>query len=295
MPCFASLLSSPRLIMPLLLAGLLLTAGQLRAGAAAPLTLRYSPPDWPAPLYADLYRPDSAEPVPVVLVIHGGGWSGGARDDGYVRGICRHLAGRGLAALSVSYRLAPGARFPAQLDDLAEAVAWLRREGGGLGLDTRAIGLWGYSAGAHLASLMSMRAQALPVAGVVAGGTPADLRVWPDSPMVLDLLGQRRDQAPELWAAASPVSQAGTDTPPHFLYHGRLDTLVAHDQAESLRQALLAAGVPVTLRTHWLQGHVLAAIAPGRTLSEASTFLRARLAAPASAMPRPGHDGRLAP
>ena len=126
-----------------------------------------------------------------------------------------------------------------------QAVAWLRREGGGLGLDTRAIGLWGYSAGAHLASLMSMRAQALPVAGVVAGGTPADLRVWPDSPMVLDLLGQRRDQAPALWAAASPVSQAGTGTPPHFLYHGRLDTLVAYDQAESLRQALLAAGIVV--------------------------------------------------
>ena len=66
-------------------------------------------------------------------------------------------------------------------------------------------------------------------------------------------------------------------------------------QAMFHNAAFLAAGVPVTLRTHWLQGHVLAAIAPGRTLGEASTFLRARLAAPASAMPRSGHDGRLAP
>ena len=78
-------------------------------------------------------------------------------------------------------------------------MAWLRREGPGLGLDTRAIGVWGYSAGAHLASLMSMQPQALPVAAVVAGGTPADLRLWPDSPMVLGLLGllgfARRRQA----------------------------------------------------------------------------------------------------
>lgn len=269
----------------LLLACLLTLTGQARADV--PVTLRYSPPDWPAPLMADLYRPAGGGPVPVVLVIHGGGWRSGARDDGYVRRICRYLAGHGLAALSVSYRLAPDARFPAQLDDLAEAVAWLRREGPGLGLDTRAIGVWGYSAGAHLASLMSMQPQALPVAAVVAGGTPADLRLWPDSPMVLGLLGQRLEQAPGLWAAASPASRAGPGTPPHFLYHGRLDRLVGHDQATRLQQALQAAGVPVQLRTHWLQGHVLAAILPGSTLRDATRFLQARLSGPAPAVPQP--------
>lgn len=91
---------------------------------AVPQTVRYSSSDWPGPLAADIYRPRvSAESAgqralaPTVLLIHGGGWNSGTRDAGYVKQIAKHLQARGYAAVAVSYRLAPEARFPAQLND----------------------------------------------------------------------------------------------------------------------------------------------------------------------------------
>lgn len=266
------------LFLPLALLCMALAAGfAIAREQAMPETYRYTPDGWPQPLLADLYRPAGVQRPPVVVVIHGGGWTRGARDEGYVRLICRQLTRQGFAALSVDYRLAPAARFPAQLDDLAQLLRWLSAEGGRLGLDTGAVGVWGYSAGAHLASLMSMQPQALPILAVVAGGTPADLRVWPDSPYVNALLGQPRDQAPALWAEASPVVRATATTPPHFLYHGRLDTLVEYDQMHRLADALSAVGVPVRTSTRWLYGHTLSAILPGGSFDEATDFMRAQL------------------
>lgn len=245
-----------------------------------PVSYRYTPDNWPEPLSADLYRPRDIARPPVVLVIHGGGWVKGSRDEGYVVSICQYLASHGMAALSVSYRLAPQSRFPAQLDDLAEALRWLAREGGALDLDTRRVGVWGYSAGAHLASLLSEQPQALPVAAVVAGGLPAELRVWPDSAMVLALLGQPRDSAPVLWTQASPVARVTPQTPPHFLYHGRLDRLVPYDQALMMQSALNHAGVPVTLYSRSYYGHILTALLPGETFEAATDFLHHYLPSP---------------
>lgn len=243
-----------------------------------PETLRYSSAHWPTPLSADIYRPANVALAPTVLVIHGGGWNSGTRDAGYVKQICEHLQRSGYAAFAVSYRLAPEARFPAQLADMSEAIRWLKTHGAEHGLATDQIAVWGYSAGAHLASLISTQPQALPIVAVIAGGTPAELRVWPKSPMVKDLLGQARDEAPELWAEASPVAQVNADTPPHFLYHGRLDTLVAYSQAEKLKTALEAVGVPVTLYTRWLYGHIFSAIFPGGSFDAATDFLATYLA-----------------
>lgn len=271
--------ASPRQYLILLVCLWASASGAVFAAEGAPVTLtyRYTPESWPAALSADLYRPAGVERPTVVLVIHGGGWINGSRQEGYIRAICRHLVSQGFAALAVDYRKAPTHRFPAQLDDLAEVLRWLQRAGPGLDLDTRQVGVWGYSAGAHLASLISTRPQAVPIAAVVAGGTPADLRVWPDSPYVKALLGQSRDAAPALWAQASPVTQVNAATPSHFLYHGRLDTLVGHDQMLRLEAALKAASVPVTVVTRWFYGHMLTAVLPGSSHDQASDFLRARL------------------
>ncbi|MEO6698152.1 MAG: alpha/beta hydrolase [Paraperlucidibaca sp.] len=250
---------------------------------ALPETVRYSSADWPAALGADIYHPNTSGLAPTVLVIHGGGWNAGTRDAGYVKSICGHLQRNGYAAVAVSYRLAPEARFPAQLNDMSEAVRWLAAHGAEHGLDTNTIAVWGYSAGAHLASLMSTQPQALPIVAVIAGGTPADLRDWPKSAMVLDLLGKSRDDAPELWTEASPIAQVNGHTPPHFLYHGRLDTLVEYSQAERLKAALEAVNVPVELYTRWLYGHFSTALFPGSSFTAATHFLAPYLASKAAA------------
>ena len=118
-----------------------------------------------------------------------------------------------------------------------------------------------------------MTKEALPVRAVVAGGTPADLQVWPRSPMVHALIGQGLDEAPAIWAKASPVTQVSSNTPPHFLYHGRWDTLVSFDQALKLEAALKEQGVPVQLVARPVYGHLLTAALPGNSYQQATAFL----------------------
>jgi acetyl esterase/lipase len=85
----------------------------------------YSEPDWPQSLRADLYLPQKRGPLPVVLVIHGGGWAGRSRDD--MSAISLDLVHRGYAVMNLDYRFAPQYTFPAQLEDLQQARRWLSK------------------------------------------------------------------------------------------------------------------------------------------------------------------------
>jgi acetyl esterase/lipase len=107
------------------------------------------------PLLADLYRPATEQAPPVVLYVHGGGFAVGSRSDG-AEGRLAALAAHGVAVLSVDYRLAPAAHFPAQLHDVKAAVRWVRGCAPSLGVDGGQVGVWGASAGALLASLVGL-------------------------------------------------------------------------------------------------------------------------------------------
>lgn len=239
--------------------------------------ITYTPPGWPAALQADLYRPDGPGPFPVVLMVHGGGWRSGSRDEFYITNLCKGLVDAGYACFSASYRLAPAARYPAPLDDLRQALRWIHQQGPAHGLDPARTGAWGYSAGAHLVALLGTEpqtdSQAARLRAVVAGGTPADLRLWPNSEMVTGLIGQTLREAPERWAEASPVTHVSASSTPFYLYHGRLDTLVEPIQAESLAAALRQAGVPVELHFLEFSGHLLAGALPGAAATAGVAFL----------------------
>ncbi len=245
--------------------------------------LPYTPPAWPQALAGDLYLPERAGPLPVVLLVHGGSWQKGRRAD--MAPIARRLAQAGYAAFTVSYRLAPGWRFPAPLQDLQQALRWLAENAETYELDPQRLAAWGFSAGAHLAAMlgtvdetdMLYLAGRPPLRAVVAGGTPADLRRYPRSPAVTALLGASLAEAPARYAQASPVVHASAGDPAFFLYHGRRDTLVEPAQAQALNDALQAAGVPVTL--YWLprSGHIGTALFPGPAVAAALDFLGQRL------------------
>jgi dipeptidyl aminopeptidase/acylaminoacyl peptidase len=108
---------------------------------------------------------------------------------------------------------------------------------------------------------------------VVSGGTPADLRIYPDSPSVKALLAARPVEAPELYAEASPLAQVRPGLPAFFLYHGSADDLVIPSQASNFAAALRQDHVPVEL--FWLQdyGHIRTAIFLGKTVPAALAFL----------------------
>ena len=98
----------------------------------------------------DVYRPKAAEgkTIPVIVSIHGGGWVYGDKE--LYQFYCMSLAQRGFAVVNFTYRLAPGHKFPAQLEDTNMVMEWVFAHAGEYGLDTRNIFMVGDSAGAHL-------------------------------------------------------------------------------------------------------------------------------------------------
>lgn len=239
--------------------------------------LVYTPPQWPLALSGDLYLPRKAGgPYPIVLVVHGGSWQHGARDDFDISRVATALALHGYAAFSIDYRLAPKYRHPAQLQDMQQALRWLQANADAYQLDMNRLGAWGYSAGAHLVSLLAVQPESpeLPrLRVVVAGGTPADLRIYPDSPAAKALLGARPAEAPELYRQASPLAQVRAGLPAFFLYHGTVDDLVLPSQTENFAAALRGAGVPVKVWRLPGYGHIKAALFQGKSVPAALDFL----------------------
>lgn len=245
---------------------------------------QYTPDNWPAPLTADVYLPDGNQHQglrPSVLLVHGGGWA--RRSPGDMDGIAEDLAKRGLVVFNVAYRFAPRYHFPAQLHDLQQAMRWIDENHERFSVDTTRIGAYGYSAGGHLVSLLATVGpddelsepwgQGVPrLKAVVSGGTPADLTRWPNSNLVIDLIGAERDDSPDTWADASPLTHVSGDEPPFFLYHGGLDQLVESEQAKDLQQALLDNGVHAELYVKPLHGH-LSMFLFGAAVDQATQFL----------------------
>ncbi|MFT5658195.1 MAG: acetyl esterase/lipase [Gammaproteobacteria bacterium] len=245
--------------------------------------IAYTPPHWPEVLRSDLYLPQQQGGLhPVVLMVHGGGWSGRSRAD--MNGISEKLAHQGYAVFNISYRFAPEYTFPAQYHDLQQAMRWLTEYAEVYQLDTSRINAWGYSSGAHLAALLASvdagtqiannQGETLPrIRAVVAGGTPTDLRKYSGSPIIVPFLGGDRDEIPQRYAQASPVFHISADDPPVFLYHGKLDTLVEKEQASDYFEALQAAGVESELYLYRFWGHFTMFVFGGDAEDKAIDFL----------------------
>ncbi|MBL8265556.1 alpha/beta hydrolase, partial [Steroidobacter sp.] len=98
----------------------------------------YTPPGWPQELKADLYKPAGNGPFPGVIMIHGGGWEGRSRAD--MDSISQRVAERGYVVLNMSYRFAPQWHVPAQLQDVQQAILWLRAHASDLNVLKNRIG-----------------------------------------------------------------------------------------------------------------------------------------------------------
>lgn len=212
-------------------------------------------------LRLDYYAPaamGSNVAPPLVVVIHGGSWSGGDRTQ--LPAMNRRLASQGYAVAAIEYRLAPDHVYPAQLDDVHHATDWLRERHEELGFDPERVVLYGRSAGAHLALLAAYTWRAEWVKAVVALYPPGDL-TWswrnPSNPLVLNtpetlsaFMGGGPDDSPEQadrYAAASPYEHVGPDLPPTLLIHGGRDELVSQEQSRRLAARLHEESAPVYL------------------------------------------------
>ena len=248
------------------------------------------------PLQLDLYTPK--QPVgklPVLVWIHGGSWKAGSKH------FCPigFMATQNVAVVSIDYRLSETASFPAQLHDCKGAIRWLRAHADEYQLDANHIGIFGASAGGHLAALLGTTAQASELEGTVGGNlhfssgvqavcafyAPTDLdrlvadpkdRKNPQAP-VARLLGGAVENHLAQAAAASPVTHVSKDSAPFFLLHGEKDTLVPAEQSRLLHAALRQAGVETHLEIIPGKGHGI--IAPPAAAEKIYQFFQKHLRA----------------
>ena len=234
------------------------------------------------PMKLDLYLPSTPGAKPLVIYVHGGGWTGGTqRLAGTFASwpdILAGLSARGYVVASVSYRLSGEARFPAAIQDVKASIRWLRANAVKYNIDPSRVVLWGGSAGGQLvalagtscgvATLNPLPNEGSVEAGTVRGGTASDCvqgvvdfygisdlaamdaAVPINAPLttVGQYLGcQAALCAPGFVASASPITYVDAKDPPFLLIHGTKDRTVPYAQSQLLAAALKAKGVPVEL------------------------------------------------
>jgi len=212
-------------------------------------------------LHMDFARPKEGDgPFPVVVFIHGGG------DRSMFREGVFSVAQQGCAAVTVQYRFAPKHTFPAQLDDVKDAVRHVRDHAKEWKIDPDRIATMGGSAGAHLALLLATTGDEDPkdaktssaVKAAVSVAGPVDLtKRYPDASryMVEDMLGQDRKADRAAQEKASPLFHLNAGDAPVLLIHGTKDELVPYDQATAFEEACKKAGVEAELFTIQDGGH----------------------------------------
>ena len=207
------------------------------------------------------YPTGTSEPLPTVVLIHGGFWLYGEK--WYMHDWAADLAEQGYTAASIEYRVIPeGGIYPEPVKDVLDAVSYLRDHATELHVDPERIALFGVSAGAHLALLAGMAKDTSVFDQAWPAGTSAQVRAIVDiygptdftvdqstadswQPWLVNkLLGNPGPDWDRLAREASPVTYVRADGPPVFILHGDRDPIVPVTQARLLRDALQDVGEP---------------------------------------------------
>lgn len=207
----------------------------------------------------DVYR-RAGEPVqgaPVLLQVHGGGWTIGNKDQQGIP-LMLHMAARGWVCVAINYRLSPKHAFPAHLVDVKRSIAWIREHIEEYGGDPSYVAITGGSAGGHLSALAALTPNdpeyqpgfehadtslqaAVPHYGVYdCAGATGDRRAIRLRDAFLGPRVLKKDPRRDLadFERASPLLRVRADAPPFFVIHGAHDTLVPVDQARQFVRRL---------------------------------------------------------
>ena len=214
--------------------------------------------------HLDIYRPMTDQDsdgdlrdAPVLIQIHGGGWTIGTKEQqGLI--LMNRMAQQGWICVSLNYRLVPKHRFPTQIVDVKRAIAWVHENIAEFGGDPSYVAITGGSAGGHLSALAALTpglpdyqpgfedadtsiSACVPFYGIydLAGltGTPAaiDMRDRFFGPWVF-----KKDPRTHIedFVQASPLAHVDDHAPDFFVIHGRNDTLAPVAQARAMVEAL---------------------------------------------------------
>jgi acetyl esterase/lipase len=231
-----------------------------------------------------IWRDGNAKPkgAPVLIFYYGGGWvKGTAREYGFA---ARAYASKGFVVVVPDYRKVPQVRFPAFIQDAADAVKWTRDNIAKYGGDPGRIAIAGHSAGAHSVAMLALDPQWLAGAGApgavkAAVGLSGPYDFYPFTGRAVEAMGK--------WpkpAETQPLTYARKDAPPMMLITGTADTTVRPKNARNLFKALTDAGAVVVEKEYPGLGHEDIAMALSRpfrskasVLDDSSAFLMAHL------------------
>tara|TARA_Y100000310_G_C20653500_1_gene800737 strand:- start:889 stop:1734 length:846 start_codon:yes stop_codon:yes gene_type:complete len=213
-------------------------------------------------LKCDIYTPEGLDqPAAAVLIVHGGGWRMGSKEQ--MAGAALHLAGKGYVCVASEYRLNTEAKWPAQIADVKAAIRWIRANAHNLDVNPHMICLQGHSAGAHL----SLHAAGTPNQDRFSGAgghagvdeSVAATAVF-YAPVRFSLGGEQLSGATPLRALlghdggsgeearyASPIEYVSAHFPPTLLLHGTADKVVPPSSSMRMYEALTAAGAEAEL------------------------------------------------
>ena len=208
------------------------------------------------------------DPLPVVVFIYGGAWRGGNRDQGVP--LLSRLAKEGYFCASIEYRLSQEALFPAQIEDCKCAIRYLRSKAEEYHINPDKIGVWGPSAGGHLAALLGTSGDVKELEGngghaefssrvnaVVDWFGPTDFlkmdaagsiqkhndATSPESRLIGGPIQENKEKVKK----ANPITYVDAGDPPFLIMHGSNDAIVPPNQSELLAEALKKAKVPVKM------------------------------------------------
>ena len=185
-----------------------------------------------------------------VVVCPGGGYGALAMDHEGVQ-IARWLNSIGVAAFVLKYRLGPRYHHPVMLNDAQQALRLVRSRAKEFGIEPNRVGIWGFSAGGHLASTASTHftsADTRPDFEILSYPVISFTTPYTHQGSKRNLLGENPD--PKLVENLSNELQVTKDTPPTFLFHTNEDTGVPPENSVLYYMALRKAGVPAEMHIY---------------------------------------------
>jgi pectinesterase len=202
-------------------------------------------------LLLDAHVPDGVGPFPILIMVHGGGWTAGDKETDIVPVFA--ATATNFTWFTINYRLAPTNRWPAGFDDVETAIRWVKQHGADFKGDPHRIALLGYSAGGHLVALAGTYAAAdTSVQAVVAWAPPTDLvadneRRGGLSSSMRALFGfestNLTDDVRAVLKKNSPTTYVRPGLAPFLLIQGSDDKTVLYRHTLAFQKQLQAAGV----------------------------------------------------
>lgn len=190
-------------------------------------------------LTLDAFVPDGPGPFPTCILVHGGGFTKGDKTS-FIKPLFEPLGQAGFAWFTINYRLAPGYKWPACLDDVESAIRWVRSHAKEYKVDTARIALIGESAGGHLVSMAGVRSHGdTALAAVVPFYAPHDLvfqcenrhSVGAGLAGLFGISEELNDAARRVLREASSTTYLKAGLPPFLLIHGDKDDKVPYEQS----------------------------------------------------------------